>query len=158
MLQFSSRPLNFNISSSFHLQANLLRTYLGLSLAMVTGVLRHSLQLLLFTSVINFFCNAQNGPRCYLPDGSLNTEAFACNVTAVEAGKHSSCCKPNDTCLSSGVCHQAWSGNMYRMSCTDRDWKDPACPQFCIGKDKGKYKLILHIPSFNNSTDTYPTR
>ncbi|KAK2607257.1 hypothetical protein N8I77_005948 [Diaporthe amygdali] len=29
-----------------------------------------------------------------------------------------------------------WSGIMYRQSCTDPDWKDPSCPQYCLQKDQ----------------------
>ena len=65
-----------------------------------------------------------------------------CNMTAVEAGGHSTCCPIGDLCLTNGMCLNVGDSNKknwyWRTACTDKDWKDPACPRFCeeIGKNE----------------------
>lgn len=55
-----------------------------------------------------------------------------CNQTAVDNGGHSACCAPGDRCLTNGLCTNDPGGNVYwRDGCTDRTWKDPACPNYC---------------------------
>lgn len=58
-----------------------------------------------------------------------------CNMTAVEAGGHSTCCPIGDLCLTNGMCLNKADSNKknwyWRTACTDKDWKDPACPRFC---------------------------
>lgn len=71
---------------------------------------------------------------CYWPNGSVDTSGYECNTTAVAQGGHTSCCLHNDACYESGSCFQDWSGIMYRQSCTDPNWKDPSCPQYCLQK------------------------
>ncbi|KAI1463687.1 uncharacterized protein F4812DRAFT_237870 [Daldinia caldariorum] len=74
-----------------------------------------------------------NLPTCYFPDRSIDTLSVPCNNTAQELGGASSCCRPNDACYDSGACFQDWSGVMYRQSCTDPTFRDPACPKMCLG-------------------------
>ncbi|OAL43054.1 hypothetical protein IQ07DRAFT_650508 [Pyrenochaeta sp. DS3sAY3a] len=58
-----------------------------------------------------------------------------CNQTAVDNGGHSSCCAVGDLCLTNGMCRESSrkpSSNWYlRKACTDKTWKDPACPRYC---------------------------
>ncbi|KAH6611794.1 hypothetical protein C7974DRAFT_381279 [Boeremia exigua] len=58
-----------------------------------------------------------------------------CNMTAVAAGLHSTCCADGDLCLTNGLCipqRDIDSRNWYwRDGCTGKTWKDPACPKHC---------------------------
>lgn len=58
-----------------------------------------------------------------------------CNMTAVEAGGHSTCCAIGDLCLTNGLCMHKGDvdkTNWYwRTGCTDKTWEDPACPKYC---------------------------
>lgn len=58
-----------------------------------------------------------------------------CNMTAVEAGGHSTCCQIGDLCLTNGMCmhkEDVDKRNWYwRTGCTDKSWEDPACPKYC---------------------------
>jgi hypothetical protein len=58
-----------------------------------------------------------------------------CNMTAVEAGGHSTCCPIGDYCLTNGMCKNAkdseGSNWYWRTACTDKTWNDPACPKYC---------------------------
>lgn len=74
--------------------------------------------------------------QCYFPSGipSPGTPCFP-------EGKQSVCCTPGFTCLSNKICQpgpvgwneKPYKHSLYRSGCTDKDFKDPACPQFCIG-------------------------
>lgn len=75
---------------------------------------------------------AQDQPRCYYPDGSLDPDGYVCNTTAVRTGGHSSCCRHDDACYASGTCFQDWSGVTYRQSCTDSSWRSEDCPSQCL--------------------------
>ncbi|KAJ4360381.1 uncharacterized protein N0V89_000943 [Didymosphaeria variabile] len=81
--------------------------------------------------------------ECYANNGSLyaNTAAtyVPCNITAVENGEHSSCCAIGDLCMTNGLCmeqqnEQKGANHYWRNGCTDKTWKDPACPNYCRGK------------------------
>ncbi|KAI1656916.1 hypothetical protein F4813DRAFT_397165 [Daldinia decipiens] len=78
---------------------------------------------------------------CYHLDGTNagpSNEVCNPNATGVE-GSHSACCSAEngDACLSTGLClntiarqqsHLLWS-----TACTDPTFKDPSCPQYCLG-------------------------
>ncbi|KAI0103554.1 hypothetical protein F4814DRAFT_431819 [Daldinia grandis] len=78
---------------------------------------------------------------CYHLDGTnAGSSNGPCspNATGVE-GSHSACCsvQNGDACLSTGLClntiarqqsHLLWS-----TACTDPTFKDPSCPQYCLG-------------------------
>lgn len=78
---------------------------------------------------------------CYTPDGDLrgvDGEGGAylpCNSN----GGHSMCCalgrkgKYKNTCRPDGLCDEADSGWIFRESCTDPTWRDPACIKLCFG-------------------------
>ncbi|KAH6641945.1 hypothetical protein C7974DRAFT_468415 [Boeremia exigua] len=76
---------------------------------------------------------------CYNTKGAKTTwddkSHLPCNLTAVAAGLHSTCCAVGDTCLTNGFCAKAeWINkrNYYiRDGCTDKTWQDPACPKYC---------------------------
>ena len=82
-------------------------------------------------------------PRCYFPDGSIDTAGYICNTAAAETGGVSACCVHDDACYESGTCFQDWSGVMYRQSCTDPSWRDPKCPQMCLGKGQSEAMRAL---------------
>ncbi|ORY01837.1 hypothetical protein BCR34DRAFT_90749 [Clohesyomyces aquaticus] len=75
---------------------------------------------------------------CYFPDGTDTVSSggnyFPCNQTALTVGKHTSCCAPGDICFTNGLC-KADTKDQYnwnwRVGCTDKTWKDPACPNYC---------------------------
>ncbi|KAI0098123.1 hypothetical protein F4776DRAFT_650824 [Hypoxylon sp. NC0597] len=71
---------------------------------------------------------------CYFPNREIDTLSVPCNGSAQQSGDASPCCRPNDACYESGACFQDWSGVMYRQSCTDPSFRDPACPQMCLGE------------------------
>lgn len=77
-----------------------------------------------------------------------DTSGFECNNTAVAQGGHTSCCLHNDACYESGSCFQDWSGIMYRQSCTDPNWKDPSCPQYCLQKGRWLPRYIFQPLNF----------
>lgn len=73
--------------------------------------------------------------RGYLYDG--NEYRIPCNTTAVQLGEHSSCCGPNDMCLTNGLCKQQGEDHekddlYWSNGCTDSNFNDPACPQYCM--------------------------
>ena len=85
---------------------------------------------------------------CYYPDKSIDLKGFACNGTTLREGGASACCLPNDICFSNGACYQDWSGVMYRLSCTDPTFRDPACAPWCLLD--GSY--VPHFDAFCGST------
>lgn len=68
---------------------------------------------------------------CYFPDGiTVDADGFPCNTSSsVTASK---CCRTFEACLAGGVCYTQWDSVIYRRSCTDRTFKDPACPGPCL--------------------------
>ncbi|KAI4941505.1 hypothetical protein J4E91_010680 [Alternaria rosae] len=76
-------------------------------------------------------CWAANGRQSPF-DGNTHVP---CNMTAVEEGGHSTCCPIGDLCLTNGMClnvEDRDKKNWYwRTACTDKEWKDPACPLYC---------------------------
>ena len=85
---------------------------------------------------------------CYYPDKSMDLKGFACNGTAIKEGGASACCLPNDICFSNGACYQDWSDVMYRLSCTDPTFRDPACAPWCL--QDGSYvptSTLLWLPT-----------
>jgi hypothetical protein len=68
------------------------------------------------------------GESCYYPDGSTDSEHFACSI-----GGTSVCCAEGFECLSNGLCNDYRYNNYERVlrgGCTDKDWGD-GCPQTC---------------------------
>jgi hypothetical protein len=91
---------------------------------------------------------AQNKPipkTCYFPDGSPSV-AQPCMLDA----ETSTCCTQGWICLTNGLCkagnstQRLYTAQYFRAGCTDKDWKDPACPQICRGR---KLHLISMFPS-----------
>ncbi|KAF2194900.1 hypothetical protein K469DRAFT_681296 [Zopfia rhizophila CBS 207.26] len=80
-------------------------------------------------------CYFQNGERV----GGGGTQYVACNQTAVLNGKHSGCCSAGDDCLTNGLCRNRGIGSSsnynWRVACTDKTFKDPACADYCRGID-----------------------
>ncbi|KAF4555783.1 Hypothetical protein D9617_2g057470 [Elsinoe fawcettii] len=92
---------------------------------------------------------------CYFMSGDSTSVAqdktyIPCDPVAVSQGKHSSCCAPNDLCFTNGLC-KANSNNdwnwRWRVGCTDKTFKDPACPNYCRGVDyDDQAHLIFQCP------------
>ncbi|KAF2489012.1 hypothetical protein BU16DRAFT_600653 [Lophium mytilinum] len=84
---------------------------------------------------------------CYFPDGSNTNAAFVpCNQTAIEEGKHTSCCAPGDMCFTNGICKANNPNQLnwnWRDACTDPTWKDPACPNYCKGTNPSGAHVIF---------------
>jgi hypothetical protein len=77
---------------------------------------------------------ACHAAQCYRPDGSTtDTDYQPCYQSA----GHSMCCATNRTnayvnkCRPDNLCWQVDGGVIWRESCTDPTWKDPACLQLC---------------------------
>ena len=64
------------------------------------------------------FCQLK---QCYDPDGELSTD-LPCDPSA----SVSACCGQSWTCVTNLYCSQG--GSKYVGSCTDKAWRDPACP------------------------------
>ncbi|KAF3308191.1 hypothetical protein TWF173_001659 [Orbilia oligospora] len=89
---------------------------------------------------------ASDTPRCYYPDGRLrnSTDYQPCNNVV---GQHSMCCalanrgSGGDLCLPNGLCSAFTADGsqtaLWRESCTDPTWEDPACLKICLMKGKG---------------------
>lgn len=88
--------------------------------------------------------------KCYFPDGTISLDGFACNLTAVENGENSSCCRLLDTCLTSGTCLQTYSGWFYRFGCTDPTYRDQTCSRICTSGGAGTCKLPVHDNNWSN--------
>ncbi|KAI9155573.1 hypothetical protein HJFPF1_08159 [Paramyrothecium foliicola] len=68
---------------------------------------------------------------CYFPDGSTAAYDTPCRDDTA----HSACCGLNFTCLSNGMCRGGTrddgTTDYGRGSCTDKSWRNGACPGFC---------------------------
>ncbi|KAJ3498137.1 hypothetical protein NLG97_g1361 [Lecanicillium saksenae] len=65
--------------------------------------------------------------KCYKLDGTLDTEMKPCDPTA----KVSTCCRPDDFCLSNGLCLGGGGNNGFsQQGCTDSKWNFP-CQSYC---------------------------
>src|SRR5689334_22722268 len=111
---------------------------------------RLSLLLFISTSQLIPQVAAAGFRQCYYPDGSIPTDII---YTACNSGPgHSGCCDSyyRDVCQDNGLCFYGSSStnNTYRATCTDRTWKDPACPNICLdGKKTSVISSLLKTPS-----------
>ena len=71
---------------------------------------------------------------CYRPGGSsVGTDYQPCN-----SGGASMCCATNrvgvdkNTCRPDNLCYDLTTQLIWRESCTDVTWKDPACLELCV--------------------------
>lgn len=89
-------------------------------------------------------------------DGNVHVP---CNMTAVEAGGHSTCCAIGDLCLTNGLCMHKGDvdkKNWYwRTGCTDKSWEDPACPKYCAAIGEPMQPFSIRVCRL---TLTEPTR
>jgi hypothetical protein len=99
-----------------------------------SSILQSSLEFLLHSVFIVTMSTV-----CYFRSGaSALTKTAPCNQTALLAGQHTSCCMPGEQCLTGGFCRKEsfkeGSNFLWRGGCTDRTWRDPACPDYCDGE------------------------
>lgn len=71
-------------------------------------------------------------PSCFFPDGTYSTNDFACDLT----GQTSFCCPIDSACLENKLCKGSFDSKngtslWRRGACTDLNFSDPACPQWC---------------------------
>lgn len=82
---------------------------------------------------------------CYLRNGTKARRALPCNHTAIVEGHHTSCCEPNDLCLTNGLCRDPAVNELtnyaWFFGCTDPTFKDPSCGTYC---DKFNSKCTAH--------------
>lgn len=72
---------------------------------------------------------------CYFPNGQLARYDLPCSNDDEE---HTGCCDEDFICTTNGICASQGDEIYFaRGSCTDKNFLDDACPQFCIdpGKD-----------------------
>ncbi|KAJ8118797.1 hypothetical protein OPT61_g274 [Boeremia exigua] len=92
---------------------------------------------------------------CYNARGKTTWDQKAhipCNLTAVAAGLHSSCCAEGSVCLTNGLCIEekrlGKTNWYYRDGCTDKTWSDPACGKYCTSIENDRETgLIMQCPS-----------
>src|SRR3954467_8039917 len=86
----------------------------------------------LFTLILSHLDASLAFTQCYYPDGSIPTDYVWEPCTG---SQYSSCCIPSegDICQDNGLCYFPPLGNLFRGTCTDRTWNDPACPsEICV--------------------------
>ena len=72
---------------------------------------------------------------CYFPHGNQSLHDVPCYADSIDTF----CCPPRHVCLDNRLCLRTDSspgtGNAtyLRSSCTDRSWRSPECPSFCLG-------------------------
>ena len=86
---------------------------------------------------------------CYYPNGTaagfdIHDLQPCNNAPAI----HSMCCNLNNTqtpdrCNSDGLCIPPKNEKLWRHSCTDHTWKDPACLDLCTSGRSKKYPKFL---------------
>ena len=75
---------------------------------------------------------------CYLPNGTEISAGYA--PCGVANGAHSMCCRLKDTvyphrCRSDGLCIPNTNNKLWRGTCTDPTWENPACLHLCTDGD-----------------------
>jgi hypothetical protein len=84
-------------------------------------------------AVLAFVLFQQGRAQCYHPDGSAATSDYQ----PCHAGRQSMCCAINrsdgyvNRCRPDDLCLEINTGVIWRESCTDPTWQDPACLQLC---------------------------
>lgn len=77
---------------------------------------------------------------CYFPDGTIPRQDTPC-----QSEGESTCCGAGYACLSNNLCKltehvpnpASDQSEWVRGSCTDRSWKSPNCPNFCVTPSNG---------------------
>ncbi|KAH8733087.1 hypothetical protein GQ44DRAFT_19737 [Phaeosphaeriaceae sp. PMI808] len=87
---------------------------------------------------------------CYLRNGTKARRALPCNHTAILEGRYTSCCDPNDQCLTNGLCRDPAANELtnyvWFFGCTDPTFKDPSCGTYCDKANKENNHLIFQCP------------
>lgn len=85
-----------------------------------------------------------NNSVCSFPDGRSNGATLGQTIVPCDpSAAHSACCVQGETCIGLGLCLSG-TGLLYRAGCTDKTFKDGACPNICTdisGKNGGMLKL-----------------
>ncbi|KAI2783694.1 hypothetical protein F4815DRAFT_502721 [Daldinia loculata] len=104
-----------------------------LKVLLIRSVLLFLLESYLVLQVLAVTCYHLDGTKAGPSNGLCNP-----NATGVERS-HSACCsvENGDACLSTGlylntIAHQQ-SHLLWSTACTDPTFKDPSCPQYCLG-------------------------
>lgn len=110
--------------------------------------------------VVALAFTAHSLASCYWPNGTVanvgsgNRVQKPCNKTP---GVHSMCCflegpsnPPTlDTCTPDGLCKPQDNYHIWRGTCTDSTWQDPACLNLCtVGKSKQTLRNKYLRPRF----------
>ncbi|TVY32603.1 hypothetical protein LSUB1_G008152 [Lachnellula subtilissima] len=115
--------------------------------AMTTTSSRIPIILLLLSSYFTpTTCSANDS--CFFPNGGLASSYTACSSTS--AG---SCCLAGDVCTSAGYCVSNTKGYTYRGACTDSDWGNPACPDYCLGNTNYGNRSPVKVIACNAADD-----
>lgn len=78
-----------------------------------------------------------NANRCFFPNGiTTGDDASPTMVPCDPAAPVSACCAVGHSCTGSGLCYSS-SGEIYRGGCTDKTFKDAACPSICAEAGDG---------------------
>ncbi|KAH7377262.1 hypothetical protein BKA66DRAFT_467787, partial [Pyrenochaeta sp. MPI-SDFR-AT-0127] len=87
---------------------------------------------------------------CYLRNGTKARRALPCNHTAIVEGRHTSCCDPDDLCLTNGLCRDPAANELTNFAwffgCTDPTFKDPSCGAYCDKVNSGNNHLMFQCP------------
>ncbi|KAH8821311.1 hypothetical protein F5884DRAFT_83197 [Xylogone sp. PMI_703] len=109
-----------------------------------------------FIAIIPFFCQFKSTfafRQCYFPDGSIPTD-YIWEPCINDETKESSCCVPSegDICQPNGLCLYSLTDDVYRGTCTDRTWNDPACmADICVTGYETTWIWVLQCDSQSGS-------
>lgn len=121
-VRFAVSSLHLSILSSSPIHIFLRNTIAG-------NIMLHLYSFAIFTYLV-FTVDAQ----CYYPNGTIEPLHFPCNNSPkVE----SMCCNTQssdrpDKGNPDGLCVRPEGTDLWRGSCTDRTWQDPACLRICL--------------------------
>ena len=83
---------------------------------------------------------------CYYPNGSIAPDDRPCNASA----QQSACCPQEDACMNNGLCFGASSQRpnvLSRNTCTDSNFQDDACPQYCADVNPESSTIVFPVSS-----------
>jgi hypothetical protein len=97
----------------------------------------HAAMALVGSLVITLLTSVASATTCYDYSGAEST-TIPCNSSA----SISTCCHPQDICLSNGLCLGVSINNLLSVQgCTSKTWASP-CQNYCKGKVKSYIPLL----------------